>query len=321
MSQITARPANPRSGREGSGDVIAGFLMGEREAVGGLLLASTRAYSPGKLPFRYNLRHRDCMAPFRYRDEGESLGGALAKIGIGAATGFVVGVIMAQKIGGISGLSSRLRDKIAGLRGDDLDDIRVARGLTDESLDTELEERVLEAFRNDPILSERGIDIGSIGEGTIELTGWVETTDESERATTITRGVPGVETVVNRIIVGEEEEMLDDNARRHAEGDPGMNEGHWEGQRVGTGRRRQGNSEELDRHADPKPELEDRWLAEQHALEQAADDTPDRGVRKASARKARRGGRADGSPVAPTGVPKADHVADPLGVEEPPRAD
>ena len=30
MSQITARPANPRSGREGSGDVIAGFLMGER---------------------------------------------------------------------------------------------------------------------------------------------------------------------------------------------------------------------------------------------------------------------------------------------------
>src|SRR5688572_32517700 len=113
------------------------------EAVGGLLLASTRAYSPGKLPLQYNLRHRECMAPFRYRDEGESLGGALAKVGIGVAAGFVVGVIMAQKIGGISGLSSRLRDKIAGLRGDDLDDIRVARGLTDESLDTELEERVL----------------------------------------------------------------------------------------------------------------------------------------------------------------------------------
>jgi hypothetical protein len=262
------------------------------------------------------------MAPFRYRDEGESLGGALAKIGVGVAAGFVVGVIMAQKIGGISGLSSRLRDKIAGLGGDGVDRYRVSRGLTaDDSLDTVLEERVLEAFRNDPILSERGIDIGSVGEGTIELTGWVETPDESERATTITRGVPGVETVVNRIIVGEEEDMLDDNARRHAEGDPALNEARWEGQRVGTGRRRQGNSDELDRHADPKPELENRWLAEQHALDQAADDTPDTGVRRNTTRKARRGGRTDGSPVAPTGVPKADHVADPLGVEEPPRAD
>jgi hypothetical protein len=262
------------------------------------------------------------MAPFRYRDEGESLAGALAKIGIGVAAGFVVGVIMAQKVGGISGLSSRLRDKIAGMRGDDMDHYRVSRGVTaDESLDAALEERVLEAFRNDPILSERAIDIGSVGDGAIELTGRVDAAEESERATTITRGVPGVETVVNRIIVGEEEDMLDENARRFAEGDPALNEARWEGQRVGTGRRRQGNSDELDRHADPKPELEDRWLAEERALEQAADDTPDRGVRRTSARKSRRGGRADGSPVAPTGVPKADHVADPLGAEEPPRAD
>jgi hypothetical protein len=262
------------------------------------------------------------MAPFRYHDEGESLGGALAKIGIGIAAGFVVGVIMAQKVGGISGLSSRLRDKIAGFRGDDMDHYRVARGAAaDEPLDTVLEERVLEAFRNDPVLSERGIDIGSVGDATIELTGWVDTAEESERATTITRGVPGVETVVNRVTVGEEEEMLDDNARRFADGDPALNEARWEGQRVGTGRRRQGNSDELDRHADPKPALEDRWLAEQRAIEQAADDTPDRGVRRTNARKARRGGRTDGSPIAPTGVPKADHVADPLGAEEPPRAD
>lgn len=261
------------------------------------------------------------MAPFRYRDEGESLGGALAKIGVGVAAGFVVGVIMAQKVGGIAGLSSRLRDKIAGMRGDDMDHYRVARGQSDDEFDAALEERVLEAFRNDPILSERGIDIGSVGPATIELTGWVDSAEESERATTITRGVPGVETVVNRIIVGEEEEMLDENARRFADGDPALNEARWEGQRVGTGRRRQGNSEEMDRHADPKPELEDRWLGQQRALEEAADDTPDRGVRRSTARKARRGGRADGSPVAPTGVPKADHVADPLGAEEPPRAD
>jgi hypothetical protein len=261
------------------------------------------------------------MAPFRYHDEGESLGSALAKVGIGIAAGFVVGVIMAQKVGGISGLSSRLRDKIAGFRGDDMDHYRIARGEGEGDIDTALEERVLEAFRNDPILSERGIDIGSVGEAAIELTGWVDTPEESERATTITRGVPGIETVVNRIIVGREEDMLDDNARRFAEGDPALNETRWEGQRVGTGRRRQGNSEEMDRHADPKPPLEDRWLGEQRALEEAADDTPGRGTRRSNSRKAQRGGRTDGSPIAPTGVPKADHVADPLGAEEPPRAD
>jgi hypothetical protein len=261
------------------------------------------------------------MAPFRYHDEGESLGSALAKVGIGVAAGFVAGVIMAQKVGGIAGLSSRLRDRIAGLRDDDVDQYRTTRGISaDESYDSELEERVLEAFRNDPILSERGIDIGAIGEGTIELTGAVDTDEESDRATTITRGVPGVETVVNRIVVGQEESLLEDNARRFAEGDPALNEAHWEGQRVGTGRRRQGNSEEIDRHADPKPHLEDRWLAEQQALEHAAEDTPGRGVRRASSRKSQRAGRNDGSPVAPTGVPKADHVVDPLS-EDSPRGD
>ena len=42
----------------------------------------------------------------------------------------------------------------------------------------------------------------------------------------------------------------------------------------------------------------------------AADDIPDATVRGKSTKKAR-GGRTDGSPVAPSGVPKADHVADP----------
>ena len=37
-----------------------------------------------------------------------------------------------------------------------------------------LEERVLEAFHNDPVLAERAIDIGAIGTGVIELTGWVQ---------------------------------------------------------------------------------------------------------------------------------------------------
>jgi hypothetical protein len=113
--------------------------------------------------------------------------------------------------------------------------------------------------------------------------------------------------------VGEIESAFDDNARRYESGDPALAEAHWEGQQVGTGKRRQGTSDEFDRHADPKPKLEERWLSADEAIRAAADDTDQdvgTGTRK-TAKKAARGGRTDGSPVAPTGVPKADHVADP----------
>ena len=39
---------------------------------------------------------------------------------------------------------------------------------------------------------------------------------------------------------------------------------------MGTGRRRQGTSADLDRHADPKVPLEERWLAQDSALREAA---------------------------------------------------
>ena len=65
----------------------------------------------------------------------------------------------------------------------------------------QLEERVLEAFRNDPILSERAVDIGAIDSGTIELTGWVRASSEIGHALTLARGVPGVDAVIDRLAV------------------------------------------------------------------------------------------------------------------------
>ena len=97
--------------------------------------------------------------------------------------------------------------------------------------------------------------------------------------------------------------------------DPPFTERHWEGQQVGTGRRRQGNSTEIDRHADPRNVLEDRSLNEERAFMAAADEIPDTGERKKT-KKTARGGRADGSAVAPSGVPKADHVADPENAQD-----
>ncbi|MCC7055329.1 MAG: BON domain-containing protein [Gemmatimonadaceae bacterium] len=76
---------------------------------------------------------------------------------------------------------------------------RTARApVTDEAA---LEARVLETFRNDPILVDRPIDIGAIGTGIIELTGWVDAHSEIRHATTLTRGTIGVHTVVNRLVV------------------------------------------------------------------------------------------------------------------------
>ena len=175
--------------------------------------------------------------------------------------------------------------------------------------DEALEERVLEAFRNDPTLSERAIDIGAIGDGIIELTGWMHEPDEATHAVTITHGVPGVETVVNRLDVrmaGAEEPIeIDESPNAPLPG------GRWEGQQVGTGRRRQGNSSEADRHADPKPDLEDRWLSKEKAIRDAAGDTEGLAERRTSSKRQPRGDRTGGSPTSPTGVPKADHVANP----------
>jgi hypothetical protein len=279
------------------------------------------------------------MSPFRYRDEPpyiyaedeeESPARNALYIAISAAAGFAAGVLMAERFGGFKGLTDRIKDTFGAGGGtgeeeeefdyEGLDDDEFDPDIDDDELEPskaslngveELEERVLEAFRNDPILSERAIDIGAVEDGIIELTGWVNSDDESHQAVVIARGVPGVDTVVNRLAIRSDEDMFDDAAHKYEDGDPPFTERHWEGQQVGTGRRRQGNSTEIDRHADPRNILEDRSLKEDKAFMAAAEDIPDAAERRTKAKKTARGGRNDGSAVAPSGVPKADHVTDP----------
>ena len=264
------------------------------------------------------------MSRFRYRDDESSTTGIVIGAVVGAMAGFAAGMLVAQRVGGFSGLGSKIRRRGAelrehGLRGghqaadeDELEEYEEDE-LESEGYDESLEERVLEAFRNDPILSERAIDIGSISQGVIELAGWVENEDESERAVTIARGVPDVETVVNRIAIGDEERRVSRAARRVREGDIALTEARWEGGGVGTGRRRQGTSDEPDRHADPKVELKDRWQRTDDAVRNAADEVDGMAERRSGrGKRSMRGDRTGGAPVAPTGVPKGDHVAEPL---------
>lgn len=241
-------------------------------------------------------------------DDAPSVGSIAAGVTLGALAGFVVGVVVAQRVGGLSGLSARIRERFDGLvhRGqEELDSLAGAEhdeGEEDayedeydedeeaeasaESGDSVLEERVLRAFRRDAILSERAIDIGAIGEGIIELSGWVETREESELAMSVTRTVPGIVTVVSRLFIGADEQNPSDLDEDDLDDGAPIPGGVWEGQRVGTGRRRQGNSGEMDRHADPKPILENKWLDEDHAIDEAAG--PIEGIAERRGRKAKK---------------------------------
>lgn len=249
------------------------------------------------------------MSPLRFRDDDSSSTSTVLGVVVGAVAGFAVGMLVAQRVGGFSGLTSKLRRRGAGasdreslgarrgaLHDDDFEDFDDDE-LETEDYDESLEEHVLEAFRNDPVLCERAIDIGSLKEGVIELAGWVEDEAESEHAVTIARGVPGVDTVINRIALGDEERRFDEAARRAREGDPSLTEAGWEGGRVGTGRRRQGKSDEPDRHAGPRTNLQERWLQVDDAVRNAADDTGNIAERRADAKRP----RGDS-------VPKADHI-------------
>ena len=254
---------------------------------------------------------------FRYEDN-ESSSHGLFTLALGAVAGLAVGVVVAQRFGGLAGISARLRERLSG-KGAEIDDEYDIEDYDSDELDDAdeedddvvLEERVLEAFRNDPILSERAVDIGALGDGIIELSGWVHDESESDHALVLTRGVPDVTTVVNRLELRTEEEQRAANARRYASGDPVLAEARWEGQGVGTGRRRQGTSQEPDRHADPKANLEDRWMNEQHAIEAAAEEIDNIAERRSRTKAPLKGDRTGGSPIAPTGVPKSDHVAEP----------
>lgn len=267
------------------------------------------------------------MSPFRYRDRGPSGSGLAMSVAAGALVGFVAGVFVAQKTGGFAALTAKLRGTLGRPVDEDYDADEFESEEDDFAGDeaftaATLEERVLEAYMNDPILSERAVDIGEIGTGIIELAGWVETEEEADHAVTVARGVPDVDTVVNRLTIGEEEETLEENFERFADGDDSLTEARWEGQQVGTGKRRQGTSKDIDRHADPRTAMSDKWLSEREAMKNAADDTEGLAERRSRAKKsAQKGDRTGGAPVAPTGVPKGDHVAAPLDAPQSSRTD
>jgi len=89
---------------------------------------------------------------------------------------------------------------------DDLASVTSANGASEASITREeaarqLEERVLRALSDEPVLSQRGIEIAVVGDGVVELTGTVRAIEEVSRASALARNVKGVSMVLNRIDV------------------------------------------------------------------------------------------------------------------------
>ncbi|HZS59177.1 MAG TPA: BON domain-containing protein [Gemmatimonadaceae bacterium] len=152
------------------------------------------------------------MSRYRIRvnDEDEGTPNGLLLLAVGAIAGLAAGVYLSQRYGGVAGVTSRLKSRFAGATKHDEEGYDEGdEELEDEpfeSANEDLEERVLSAFTNDPTLRERAVDIGAVAEHTIELTGHVFTQREADHAAVIARGVPGVEAVVNRLSVRQDEQ-------------------------------------------------------------------------------------------------------------------
>lgn len=171
------------------------------------------------------------MARLRFRRHRRSPNSTLLLLALGAVTGVALGVMLADRAGGLDGVKQRLKrgrrsaddrpfddlvEEIPALKDTSYHRAPVASDRFDASNDvspvasshdavppddSELEARVLEAFRNDPTLRGRAIDIGAIGDGIIELTGWVHSPAEVGHALTLARGVPDVAHVMDRLTI------------------------------------------------------------------------------------------------------------------------
>ena len=150
-------------------------------------------------------------SPIRRRPTPPS---SVVLLALGAVTGVALGVLIAARVGGLPGLLGRPRRpqvprNPAGHDEERLNEARRNGAFPNRERPRrpvvpsheELEARVLEVFCHDPVLVTSTIDIGAVGMGTIELTGWVDSTGEIAHALTLARGVPGVHAVVDQLAI------------------------------------------------------------------------------------------------------------------------
>lgn len=188
---------------------------------------------------------------------------------VGALGGFAAGLLLSGKTRDWDveemgeGLRDRARRVATRVRPG-----RLRRAGHEQDELTGLEDRVLDTFLGDELLGVRGIDVGAISRGIIELSGAVRDRDEVDRAVRLASRVPGVNTVVNRMEI--EDELRNLRESRDRFDDEGDTELGWTGRMVGMGRRRQGRDTDPGRPDDSQHQTEralmqadrDQWSEE-----------------------------------------------------------
>jgi hypothetical protein len=173
---------------------------------------------------------------------------------LGAVGGLAIGMLLSRRATpeqfGRIGTGLRERAKTVARR---LRPARLRRMAVEQEELTGLEDLVLDAFLADSVLSERGIDVGAISHGIIELSGSVWTEEEADRAVHLANSIAGVNTVVNRLDVESEARYRERN--RLDVDDADQYEGsEWTGRMVGMNRRRQGRQTDPDQPDDSQPQ-------------------------------------------------------------------
>lgn len=175
---------------------------------------------------------------------------------VGAIGGLAIGLLLARRAApaGVARVGAGIRER-ARTVARRLRPARLRRMAVEQEELTVLEDRVLDAFLHDGVLGERGIDVGAISPGIIELSGSVYTEEEADRAVRVANGIEGVRTVVNRMDVESE-------ARRAARRDYRVDEDaedatEWSGRNIGMGRRRTGRETDPDRPDDSQSQREE----------------------------------------------------------------
>jgi hypothetical protein len=184
---------------------------------------------------------------FEDRDAGQN---ALI-FALGAAGGIAIGLALSRRpVPKIPArrLGNELRDRARSV-AQRFRPGRLQRMPVEQDELTRLEDAVLDAFLADDVLRERGVDVGAISHGIVELSGSVRTQAESDLAVRVASGVDGVRTVVNRL-------DLDENpgpravARDEAEAGGANALLRGTARTGGMGRRRQGIETDPDRSDD-----------------------------------------------------------------------
>lgn len=194
------------------------------------------------------------MRVFREPEEPE-MGKDALTFALGAMGGLAIGLLLSRRQAPASAgrLGADLRDRArsvgqrARTAARRLQPARLRRMAGEQADLTQLEDAVLDVFLADGVLSERGVDIGAISPGIVELSGSVWTEEEADRAVALARRVAGVDTVVNRMDIEGEARRLERSRRRLEETGSGIDSlQHGVARTLGMGSRRQGRETDPD---------------------------------------------------------------------------